>query len=42
MIFGVTVTIIDVDTDETKVYQIVGDDEANIKEGKLSVNSPVS
>ena len=37
VIFGVTVTILDVDTDETKVYQIVGDDEANIKEGKLSV-----
>ncbi|MEQ3636595.1 transcription elongation factor GreA [Alcanivorax sp.] len=42
VIFGVTVTIIDVDTDETKVYQIVGDDEANIKEGKLSVNSPIA
>ncbi|BAP13181.1 MAG: transcription elongation factor GreA [Alcanivorax borkumensis] len=42
VIFGVTVTILDVDTDETKVYQIVGDDEANIKEGKLSVNSPIA
>ena len=42
VIFGVTVTIIDVDTDEEKVYQIVGDDEANIKLGKLSVNSPIA
>ena len=42
VIFGVTVTIIDVDTDEQKVYQIVGDDEANIKQGKLSVNSPIA
>ncbi len=42
VIFGTTVTIIDVDTDEEKVYQIVGDDEANIKLGKLSVNSPIA
>lgn len=42
VIFGATVTIIDVDTDEEKVYQIVGDDEANIKLGKLSVNSPIA
>lgn len=42
VIFGVTVTILDVDTDEEKVYQIVGDDEANIKQGKLSVNSPIA
>lgn len=42
VIFGVTVTIVDVDTDEEKVYQIVGDDEADIKQGKLSVNSPIA
>ncbi len=42
VIFGTTVTIIDVDTDEEKRYQIVGDDEANIKLGKLSVNSPIA
>lgn len=42
VIFGVTVTIIDVDTDEEKIYQIVGDDEADIKKGKLSVNSPIA
>lgn len=42
VIFGTTVTILDVDTDEEKVYQIVGDDEADIKQGKLSVNSPIA
>ncbi|MBM7333151.1 MAG: transcription elongation factor GreA [Alcanivorax sp.] len=42
VIFGVTVTILDVDTDEEKVYQIVGDDESDIKNGKLSVNSPIA
>ncbi len=42
VIFGVTVTIVDVDSDEEKVYQIVGDDESDIKNGKLSVNSPIA
>ena len=42
VIFGVTVTIVDVDSEEEKVYQIVGDDEADIKSGKLSVNSPIA
>ncbi len=42
VIFGVTVDIINTDTDETKTYQIVGDDEADIKAGKLSVNSPIA
>jgi transcription elongation factor GreA len=42
VIFGVTVSIVDVDSDEEKVYQIVGDDEADIKSGKLSVNSPIA
>ena len=42
VIFGVTVTIVDVDSDEERVYQIVGDDEADIKSGKLSVNSPIA
>ena len=42
VIFGVTVTIVDVDSEEEKGYQIVGDDEADIKSGKLSVNSPIA
>ncbi|RRJ83344.1 transcription elongation factor GreA [Aestuariirhabdus litorea] len=42
VIFGTTVTIINVDTEEEVTYRIVGDDEADIKVGKLSVNSPIA
>ena len=42
VLFGTTVTILNVDTDEQKVYKIVGDDEANIKQNKISVNSPIA
>ena len=42
VLFGVTLKIINVDTDEEKTYQIVGDDESDIKSGKLSVNSPIA
>lgn len=42
VIFGATVTLIDVDTDEEKRYQIVGDDEAEIKTGRISVRSPIA
>lgn len=42
VIFGVTVDIVNVDTDEPKTYQIVGDDEADIKANKISVNSPIA
>lgn len=42
VIFGVTVDIANVDTDESVTYQIVGDDEADIKLGKLSVSSPIA
>lgn len=41
-IFGTTVDIANVETDETVTYQIVGDDEADIKGGKISVNSPIA
>ena len=40
--FGATVTVLDVDTDEEKVYKIVGVDEADIKAGKLSIHSPMA
>lgn len=40
--FGATVTVMDVDTNEEKVYKIVGVDEADIKSGKLSVHSPMA
>jgi len=42
VIFASTVTLINVDTDEEVVYQIVGDDEADVKAGKISVNSPIA
>ncbi len=40
--FGATVTLIDEDTDEKARYQIVGEDEADIKAGRLSVTSPLA
>lgn len=42
VIFGSTVELINMDTNESTVYQIVGDDEADIKEGKISVSSPIA
>lgn len=42
VIFGATVTMINVDTDQKVIYQIVGEDEANVKEGKISVGSPIA
>ncbi len=41
VVFGATVTILDVDSDLEVTYQIVGEDEADLKEGKISVTSPV-
>ena len=38
----VTVELINLDTEATVSYKIVGDDEANIKAGKISVNSPIA
>lgn len=42
VIFGATVTILNLDTDVEMTYRIVGDDEANIKENLISVNSPIA
>ena len=42
VIFGVTVRLLNMDTDESIAYHIVGEDEANIKVGKISVNSPLA
>lgn len=42
VIFGTTVTIINIETDQTVTYQIVGDDEADVKDNKISVNSPIA
>ena len=40
--FGATVTLVDEDTDEKVKYKIVGDTEASIKEGKVSISSPIA
>jgi transcription elongation factor GreA len=42
VIFGTTVALINIDTDEEVRYHIVGDDEADIKAGKISVSSPIA
>jgi transcription elongation factor GreA len=40
--FGATVTLVDEDTDEKKVWQIVGEPEANAKAGRISITSPLA
>ena len=40
--FGATVTLIDEDTGEKRVWQIVGEPEADVKNGKISVTSPIA
>ena len=40
--FGATVTVVDEDTDEEGRYQVVGDHEADVKLGKISLSSPLS
>jgi len=42
VVFGATVELVDAATGEEVRYQIVGEDEANIKEGKVSVSSPIA
>lgn len=42
VIFGATVEIINVDTDKSVVYQIVGEDEADVKMSKISYTSPIA
>jgi len=42
VIFGALVTIINIDTDETVSYRLVGDDEADVKQGKISYQSPIA
>ncbi|KRG39403.1 transcription elongation factor GreA [Stenotrophomonas pictorum JCM 9942] len=42
VVFGATVTLADVETDEEKRYQIVGDLEADIKRGLIAISSPVA
>ena len=40
--FGATVKIVNEDTDEESSYQIVGEDEASIKDGKISITAPLA
>lgn len=42
VVFGATVCLVDDDSGEEMRYQIVGEDESEIKEGRISVNSPIA
>lgn len=42
VVFGATVTLIDADTEKEVTYRIVGEDEADISKGKVSVGSPIA
>ena len=42
VVFGTTVHLLNVDTQESHSYQIVGEDEADVKAGLLSINSPIA
>ena len=42
VIFGTTVELINLDTEDSVSYRIVGDDEADVKQGKISVSSPIA
>ena len=42
VIFGSTVSVLNLDTDEEQTYRIVGDDEADFKQNLISVNSPIA
>ncbi|MGY5450127.1 transcription elongation factor GreA [Agarivorans sp. MS3-6] len=42
IIFGSTVTLLNINTDQEVTYGIVGDDEADIKQNRISVNSPIA
>lgn len=40
--FGATIKLIDEDTEQEKIYKIVGDQEADVKDGKISISSPIA
>lgn len=42
IVFGATVELEDEDSGQAKTYQIVGDDEADIREGRISISSPLA
>ncbi len=40
--FGATVTLVDEDTEQKKIYQIVGEPEADVRSGRVSITSPIA
>jgi transcription elongation factor GreA len=42
VMFGATVTLVDEDTEQERRYQIVGENEADVKSGKVSITSPIA
>ena len=42
MLFGTTVTLLNIETEVEVTYKIVGDDEADFKTGRISLNSPIA
>lgn len=42
IVFGATVVVVNLDTDEELTYKIVGNEEADVKQNKISVNSPIA
>lgn len=42
VVFGTTVELVDIESDKKSIYQIVGDDEADLKENKISISSPIA
>lgn len=42
VVFGATVEVINTDNDEKSIYQIVGEEEADVKENKISITSPIA
>ncbi|UXN04039.1 MULTISPECIES: transcription elongation factor GreA [unclassified Bartonella] len=42
IVFGATVTLIDEESEEERSYQIVGDQEADVKKGRISISSPIA
>ena len=42
VVFGTTVELLNIKSNDTVTYQIVGDQEANVKEGRISITSPIA
>ena len=42
VVFGATISVVDEDTDEESTYQLVGVDEADVKNGRLSISAPLA